>query len=233
MTHRWFLASAVLCAGTVAATLAVWANRAAWLPDPVPIHWGWSGQPDGFVPRDGAFWWLMIGPLATVGLLLLGRLLPWLSPQQFAIEPFRETYEQIMLIVVLLLAYLSAVVLLAQTGAVKALDRWLVGGMLLMLALLGNLLGKVRKNFYVGVRTPWTLASDLVWERTHRLAAWLTVAGSAVGAVLLAAGLHPLLALAGPIAGLIIPVFYSLWLYKHLEAQGKLESQQQPVVPAP
>ena len=58
----------------------------------------------------------------------------------------------------------------------------------LLLALLGNVLGKVRRNFWVGVRTPWTLADVRVWERTHRLAAWLFTVAGLVGASRLAGG---------------------------------------------
>ena len=57
------------------------------------------------------------------------------------------------------------------------IGRAMIGGMFLFFALLGNVMGKVRKNFYIGIRVPWTLASDRVWNDTHRLAAWMMVAG--------------------------------------------------------
>ena len=61
------------------------------------------------------------------------------------------------------------------------LGRTLFAGLFLALALIGNVLGKVRRNFYIGVRVPWTLASDRVWNDTHRVAAWTMVGGSLVG----------------------------------------------------
>ena len=60
-------------------------------------------------------------------------------------------------------------------------DRWIAAVSLVCLVALGNVLGKVKPNFYVGVRTPWTIASEAVWIGTHRMAAWAFVAGSAVG----------------------------------------------------
>jgi uncharacterized membrane protein len=222
----WFWGSVVLFAVTAAGTAYVWLNADTLLPEKVPTHWGISGEPDAFVPRKNVLPMLFICPGGMLVMILVGRLLPWLSPQQFAIEPFRATYEQIMFLVSVLFAYLHLVITLTQMGLMTDLSRWMMGGILLLLGGIGNLLGKVRRNFYVGVRTPWTLASDIVWERTHRLAAWLMVGGAAVGLVLLLVGLHPLFGLGVFLVAALVPVVYSLWLYKHLEARGELESQR-------
>ena len=75
-----------------------------------------------------------------------------------------------------------------QTVAKEAtvdLGRAFIAGMFLFFALLGNVIGKVRKNFYIGVRVPWTLASDRVWNDTHRLAAWVMVAAGVIGFVMI------------------------------------------------
>jgi uncharacterized membrane protein len=99
----------------------------------------------------------------------------------------------------------------------------MMGGMFLFFALMGNVLGKVRRNFWVGVRTPWTLASEAVWVRTHRQTAWVWVAGGTVGFLAILAGVPPLLALILVLPPLVLyPVVYSLVLYKRLEREGKL-----------
>ncbi len=235
MMSRWFLASLVLFVAVSGVTGYVWLNREALLDEKVPVHWGASGQPDQFVARDSILPWLLIMPATMLGMLLLGRALPWLSPQQFAIDTFRETYEQIMFIVAVLMGYLGVVILVAQTGNMRpaALPHWMMGGMLLLFAALGNLMGKVRRNLYVGIRTPWTIASDQVWERTHRLGAWLMVGGSLVGlALLLLTPLNPLWSLGVAMLAIMFPVPYSLYLYKKLEAEGKLETQQEQGQPA-
>src|SRR5262249_17855295 len=106
--------------------------------------------------------------------------------------------------------------------------RLLVGGLCLFFAVMGNLLGKVKRNFWMGIRTPWTLASEPVWERTHRLGAWLFVATGLFGFVGVLAG--------GPVVGLfvviiggaLVPVVYSLVIYKRLERQGRLGLGPEP-----
>ena len=126
--------------------------------------------------------------------MIFFRFLPALSPKNFEVEPFRSTY---LLIMVLILGLFSFIHGMALYGAFhpgwSGMSRTLFGGMFLFFAPLGNVLGKVRRNFYIGVRTPWTLASERVWSDTHRLAAWLLVLGSLVGFGITVTGL-PLIA---------------------------------------
>jgi len=106
------------------------------------------------------------------------------------------------------------------------ITRALLAGVLLMLALIGNVLGKVRRNFWIGVRTPWTLANERVWNDTNRLAGRLFVAAAVVGLPLLLLPLHQL-ALTIVVFILIMtaalgPAIYSLVLYKRLERRGEV-----------
>lgn len=225
MLSRWFLASLVLLAAGTALSVAVWVNREAWLPERVPVHWGWTGKPDGFAARNGFLPYLCIMPAVVAGLLLLSRALPWLSPESFKVDTFRPTYEYVFFLVTAMMLYLHAVTVLAYTEVIQEMEfvRWLMGGMLIVFAGIGNVLGKVQRNFWMGVRTPWTLASETVWIRTHRVAAWTFVGGSVVGLALLLLGVHPLATLGVILASALAPVFYSLWLYKRLEKEGRLD----------
>jgi uncharacterized membrane protein len=108
-------------------------------------------------------------------------------------------------------------------GVIIALTQMLMGGIFLFFALLGNVLGRVRRNFWMGVRTPWTLASEKVWNATHRLSAWLFLVVGLAGFVAILAGVHPFICLAVFLVVVFWPIFYSLWLYKRLERNGQLE----------
>jgi SdpI/YfhL protein family len=142
----------------------------------------------------------------------------------FDVDRFRSTYAYVMMLVVLLLGYMHVVILFGSLRA-DSIDvgRWMIGGIMVVLGLMGNVLGRVRRNFYLGVRTPWTLASERVWIETHRLAAWVMVTASILGLLALVARV-PLaiifVAYIGTIAAL--PVGYSWWLYRRLDRQGKL-----------
>ena len=188
------------------------------LPDIIPTHWGADGKVNGWGSRNTIF----ITPAITLGMALLFIALPWMSPKNFSIETFRSTYNYIMLIVTAMMGYLSIVIIYMSQHPTWNYTKPLIGGMMLFLGLLGNSLGKVKKNFYVGIRTPWTLASDQVWVATHRLGARLmTIAGfGGAVAIWLGAPVMPIFFIF--IALSLFPVIYSLFLYKRLERGGVL-----------
>jgi uncharacterized membrane protein len=192
------------------------------LPEKIPVHWDIRGQPDKIVPRQEAWvnFWLM--PPLMGGFLGLTLLLPWLSPKQFKVDPFRETYDYIMAVVIMLCGYIHLILVVGSFNPDLSLIRFMVAGILFFFAVIGNVLGRVRRNFWMGVRTPWTLASEAVWIKTHRLAAWLFVAFGILGGIACLAGVPLIAIFPGLIVAALLPVLYSLILYKKLEKQGKL-----------
>jgi uncharacterized membrane protein len=223
--NRWLVVSIVLTALALGASLYVVYVRPDSLPAQVPTHWGITGQPDHYVPRDHILPYLLAVPAVMAGMVVLTVLLPWLSPRHFDVERFRDTYHYIMALVVALLAYMHGVILVGSMGAGMNMTRLMLGGLFLFFALLGGVLGKVQRNFWMGVRTPWTLASETVWMRTHRLAGWLFVGGGLAGLVLVLLGAPFLVSLILLLAVALVPVFYSLVLYKSLERQGLLDTR--------
>jgi immunity protein, SdpI family len=219
---RWLLFSLVLTAAALASSLYVYFGLYDRLPDRLPIHWGIQGQPDDWVAKENALWALLIAPGGMAAMILLGLILPWLSPRNFDVERFRPTYEYIIAVVVALFGYIHVTLLLAYLWHDFDVSRFLVGGLFVFFAILGNVMGKVRRNFWVGVRTPWTLASETVWNRTHRVAAWLWTVGGLLGAGALLLGVPLVWCFWGLMAVALFPVVYSLVLYKRLEKQGKL-----------
>ena len=122
--------------------------------------------------------------MSSLGLFAL----PWLSPRNFAVEGFRVTYDYVFFLVTVLFCYIEGVILWSQLRGDGFADRWLLGGFFLFFALIGNVLGQVRSNFWMGIRTPWTLASERVWNQTHRVGAWVFVAVGLVGCAGVVAG---------------------------------------------
>jgi uncharacterized membrane protein len=222
----WLIVSLLLTVLVLAATGYVWTQRADWLPEQVPVHWGLNGEPDRFVPRDEMLPTLLMLPCTMVLMIGLALVLPWLSPANFKIDSFRESYDWIMLVVIAMMGYLSVVILLANAQRLPHMERWLIGGILIALGAMGNVMGKIQRNFYVGIRTPWTLASETVWIATHRLAAWLLVAAAVVGLGLILTPLNAFFAMIPLLLAAIIPAIYSLILYKRLEREGKLVIDQ-------
>jgi uncharacterized membrane protein len=188
------------------------------LPAQIPTHWDLNGQVNGWTGRA---WGAFFGPGFNVLLLALLMVLPALSPRQFQVDSFRRTYNYIALLVVGMIQYFEVISLQAALHPGLESGRWVVAGLMLMMAGMGNMLGKVRRNFWMGIRTPWTLANDTVWDGTHRLAARLLVAAGGLGA--LAAGLGAPLALCFVVlmVALLWPTVYSLLLFKRLQSEGR------------
>lgn len=215
MKGKYYLVGMLLTAAVLVATLLVYPH----LPASVATHWNIRGEPDRYSPKWALF---LIGPGFMAGMMLLMYFLPWLSPKRFEVDSFRSTYLQIMLIVVAMIGYFSVVILWSSVGHRLDVGRAIIGGACLLLASLGNLMGKVRRNFYIGVRTPWTLANERVWNATHRFAAKTLVAGGVVGLSLTIAGIEGWPVMVVLLAGALVPVGYSLLLYKQLERRGEL-----------
>jgi immunity protein, SdpI family len=136
-------------------------------PARIPVHWTFSGHVDRW---GGKLEGLLAGPLEALGIYLLTLLLPRLDPGRANYERFAGAYYAIRLSLVTLLAVLYGVQLAAMHRPgldVAAFVPAALGGLFIVI---GNFLGKIRPNWFVGVRTPWTLSSKRSWTRTHRLA---------------------------------------------------------------
>ncbi len=207
MRTRYLLFCALLIAAAGAATAYFWPQ----LPAQVPVHWNAAGAADGYGPK-AALWLLGPGMMAMVA--WLGVVMPAISPRRFEINGFESTYYYVSGVVVGLLAYVYALVLAASLHVEVPMGTAIPAGIFVLLILAGNPLGKVRRNFFMGIRTPWTLASERVWYATHRLAARLMVASGVLGlfALWLGASVWALLALM--LAWAPLAVGYSLLLYK-------------------
>ncbi len=216
MKTRYSLMSVFLLLVAALAFLAAYPH----LPSQVPIHWNAQGAVDGYGSRYAL---LLLGPGLMAAEIALFALLPRLSPKRFEVDSFLPTYWYLMLLIVVASGYFFAVVLWAALTGTGDVGRAILAGVSVLIALTGNVLGKVRRNFYIGVRTPWTLASERVWYATHRLAAWLMVLSGLICLVLALLGAPVWIWLTVLFGGILTPVAYSLYYYKRLEKRGELD----------
>ena len=193
----------------IAVAAAVWLYPR--LPAQAPTHWDLHGNGNGTMPR---LWGAAFPALSVLGVALVSGILPMISPRGFEIAPFAAVYSLLMLAVqgVILVVGLSA--LLAGAGYAVPIQTMSMLAIGVLCMVLGNYMGKLRKNFFIGIRTPWTLASDAVWERTHRLGGWVFVLAGLLLVLGAVAGLPPWLKLAVLVLAALIPCVYSYVIYQ-------------------
>ena len=195
----------------VMAGFAVWGHFN--LPDaPMAIHFDINGDANGFAPRDIAL--LVMPGLALVVPLLMLWLLPAIMPK--GLERSSAAYGAAILAISALLTLIQAMLVLSATGMVIDHIKIVSIGVGVMFIILGNYLPKTRLNYVMGIRTPWTLADERVWDKTHRFAGPVFMLGGTftVGAAFLGAQWH----LIGLLAGIGVPVVASL-VYSYLAAK--------------
>lgn len=198
----------------IAAAVAV----AAWLypamPDPVPVHWNIHGEVDGFIAKP---WGVVLLPGVALLMFVIMRLIPAVSPKGYRTEPFSAVLHILQVVIVGFSSFIAIVTLLQAYGLDVRLNQLIFAAIGLLFIVLGNYLGKLRKNFFLGIRTPWTLASDEVWSRTHRLGGWMFVL---IGAMLFAAAfftITPGWLMLLIFTSALVPVVYSYFIYRQVE----------------
>jgi uncharacterized membrane protein len=211
------IASLLLVAAMAAVSIAVGLQ----LPDDLrlPIHWDLSGEPDGWADK----WIGLLMPAGmTAAVSLLFWFLPALEPRGRNLLRSQGLYLWGWMALLLLGAAIELVVLSVALDWGIPANHLIVGAIGVMFVLIGNQLGKSRSMYLIGLRTPWTLASEEVWIKTHRLAGKLMILA---GLVAMVAALLPLPSgllasvLGGSIAvAALVPIVYSFLLWRRERA---------------
>ena len=200
----------------LALIVAAWAISLAVferLPDRIPTHWNMQGEVDGWSGRAiGAFGL----PAMMIAIWGLCYWLPAIDPRRESYAKFRATYDLVVAAIIALMLLVHAAVLGTSLGhdiPVAMIIPMLVGG---LLVLIGNLLPRARPNWFFGIRTPWTLSNDRVWERTHRIGGRVMVlAGLLVAATAFAAPPWPgILIPVAAVGAAIVPIVYSYVVWR-------------------
>ena len=135
------------------------------LPDQVPIHWNLQGEADGF----GSRWLGAFGlPLVNLGLYIFLRVLPLVDPRRENYTYFIRFYSRFILVFMAAMTIFYLAALWAGLGKTMDIGWTVLGTIAVLFIFMGNSMGKVRPNYFVGIRTPWTLANERVWQKTHR-----------------------------------------------------------------
>lgn len=197
------------------------------LPDTVPIHWGINGQANGYGPK-----WVntFLIPLISTGIYVLISVLlaagPRLGGRQATAANLRIA-KIIIAGIILFLLVIQLATIAQSTGAGFDMATVIMLAISVLFIFIGNYMGKMRRNFWMGIRTPWTLTNTVVWERTHRLGGWLFVAVGLIGIV---CSFIPALRL----WGIVVPILAAcvfLYIYSYVIYRQETKGEDDPLSP--
>jgi uncharacterized membrane protein len=203
---------------TFAITIAVFPAA----PDRIASHWNAAGQANGYMSK---FWGLFLIPFLMTGFVVLLALLPRIDPHKENYEKFLDYYEGFILLFVLFLLAIQVQIILWSIGyqiSPNLTFPLLIG---VLFIYIGFLLEHAEQNWFVGIRTPWTLSSNTVWKKTHELGGKLFKIAGVISCIGIFAGVYALwFVLVPALAVAVITVTYSYY-----EFQKELKDQTEKI----
>lgn len=200
--------------GLVVASFGLSAALYTRLPDAMPTHFDLAGHADRFVARPlGPFVVPLLGLVAyAIAAAVVRR-----QPSAVALRVVPAAFAALFLAV-------NAVALRSALDDTTDVARWVLIASSLFVTVFGNYLGKLRRNRWIGIRTPWTLADDEVWSRTHRLGAWMFVTGGALALLAALAGAPAAAILGVLLVSTLIPAAASYVIFRRVAAHDTRRS---------
>ena len=147
-------------------TIALSMMAANTLPDRIASHWDANGVVNGYQSK-AAFIWTMPGIMVLTALLML--FLPKIDPKKASFMDMRDKYHLFIVAVMIFMFALQIYIILQNMGFKFNIILWMIPLFASLMVATGFLLERATMNWFVGIRTPWTLSSPVVWKKTHRL----------------------------------------------------------------
>ncbi|MBS7653169.1 MAG: SdpI family protein [Candidatus Bathyarchaeia archaeon] len=136
------------------------------MPERMASHWNIGGEVDGYLPK---FWGLFLIPFILLGLVLIFISIPRIDPLKANIEKFRKYYDVFIIIFFIFMFSIYSQVILWNLDLKISPNATIPIGLGLLFFYIGILCENSKQNWFIGIRTPWTLSSERVWEKTHKL----------------------------------------------------------------
>jgi len=158
--RKWVPAALIIAA--VVISIAAYPN----LPERMPTHWGVNGEVNGWSSR---LWGAWLIPLVMAAMWLFLRAIPHIDPRKANYAKFAGMYDTVIVLILGFLLVMHGIVIAAAMGRDVKMDRIMMPLVGIFIAAIGFLIPRAAPNWFIGIRTPWTLTSDKSWEKTHKL----------------------------------------------------------------
>lgn len=187
-----------------------------YMPEQVPTHWNTNGEIDRYSSKEFGTFFL---PLLNIGLYILFILLPQLDPKRANYQKFASSYIFLRYTIHIFFILLFALIILTSLGYSIDIGLWISLGVAILFILLGNIMSRVRHNYFVGFKFPWTLANEDVWRKTHMLGSKLMVVGgffALIGIFFTENNMRFIILMIGIFLPMVVTLIYSYLIFKKL-----------------
>jgi len=166
-----------LIAFTVLAGILLWGQ----LPEQMASHWNANDEVDGYMSK---FWGVFMMPLITLGMFALFAVIPNIDPLKANIAQFRGVFNWFIIFIAVFMLYVHGLTLAWSLGYQNfKMSTVMLPFLGILFIFIGYMLKRARRNFFIGIRTPWTLSSDIVWDKTHQLGSVLFMFSGAMAII--------------------------------------------------
>jgi len=136
------------------------------MPDKMASHWNTKGEVDGYMSK---FWGLFLMPIILLGLFLLFILIPKIDPLKENIAKFRKYFDGFIVLITLFLFYIYLLTIAWNLGKRFNMGQMMMPALGMLFYYCGILTENAKRNWFIGIKTPWTLSSERVWDKTHKI----------------------------------------------------------------
>ena len=186
------------------------------MPDMMASHWNARGEVNDYMSK---FWALFLMPLMSLGLFLLFLVVPKIDPLKQNIEKFRKYFDTFIVLMLGFLFYIYLLTIFWNLGIRFSMIQLMIPAMAALFYYCGILVENAKRNWFIGIKTPWTLSNENVWNKTHKLG----------GKLFKSAGIIILLGIVlesyAPYFVLVPILFVSIYLvvYSYIEYQKEIK----------
>ncbi len=191
-----------------------------YLPERIPMHWNIKGEVDHYVNKSMGN--ILILPLTILGLYLLMLYIPFIDKKKEQYDKFLNIYYIIRFSIIIFMGLMYAIIMLATFGYNIPIPKVIPSLVGLLFIFMGKYMGQIRQNSFVGIKLPWTLKNEYVWNKTHQLGGYLfVISGLLTIASTFFKPIYSFITLISSIfLTLIIVSIYSYSLYKKQKDEG-------------
>jgi len=210
--------SEIIILGIALISFAVGIYLYPLMPEKIASHWSARGEVDDYMPK---FWGLFLMPILLIGMFFLFILIPKIDPLKENIEKFRKYYDGFIMIIALFFFYIYALTIFWNLGLRFDMTYLLTPALAILFYYVGILTENAKRNWFIGIRTPWTLSNENVWNKTHKIGGKMF---KVAGIIILLGLLFPEYTILFMLVPALFVAFYTV-AYSYFEYQKEMRSQ--------